>query len=358
MTFLIKRSAIAKKSFTLATCFITSILIVVLLYKLSGTPNYYKNGFNRYIPFTLSLAPTFYKDLESSRWYISGSTNYHIYLSNYLLPSRMIISNSNVTDTQHLLIKLPPSKYSLRHFVDSPIIYIFDSEDSVVTTRKVFQKAISSPVSSLKIDSLRFTLGVPLTGSSFIFRSIDTFLKQNVLSKINMVGQPQVINQTSALKKQIDGFFSTDGMLHYDSALNQVVYVYYYRNQFITLDTNLNLLRMNYTIDTTRNAQIKVSNIKSRDLFTLSAPPITINQKSCISKGRLFIKSGLLADNEDRRTFSRSSVIDVYNLENGKYLFSFHILDFSGFKVDDFRVFNKSIVAVQGHYLVNYPIYF
>jgi hypothetical protein len=358
MTSLVKRSVIAKKSFTLATCFIASILIIVLLYKLSGTPNYYKNGFNRYIPFTSSLAPTFLKDLKSSNWYISGSTNRNIYLSNYLSPSRMIVSNSNVTDTQHLVIKLTVSKNSLRHFVDSPNVYIFDSEDSIVTTRKVFQRAIGSPVSSLKIDSFRFTIGVPLIGSSFIFRSIDTFLKQNVLSKINIGSQPQVKHQTSALKKQIDGFFSTDGMLHFDSYLRQVVYVYFYRNQFITLDTNLSLFKINYTIDTTRNAQIKVGNIKSRDFFTLSAPPITTNQKSCISKGRLFIKSGLLADNEERRTFSRSSVIDVYDLKNGNYLFSFHILDFSGFKVEDFRVFDKSIVAVQGHYLVNYPINF
>ena len=45
------------------------------------------------------------------------------------------------------------------------------------------------------------------------------------------------------LEKQIDGVFDVDGILTYSTEPNLLSYVYYYRNEYIIMDSDLTVLK-------------------------------------------------------------------------------------------------------------------
>src|SRR5690606_11231000 len=79
------------------------------------------------------------------------------------------------------------------------------------------------------------------SSTQFVFRSLDKSSNQNVIGRIDFDNPDTLSISNQLLQKQIDGIFDTDGMLRYNSELNRLIYVYYYRNEFITADTNLKL---------------------------------------------------------------------------------------------------------------------
>ncbi|WP_431244488.1 hypothetical protein ACQ9BO_09335 [Flavobacterium sp. P21] len=87
-----------------------------------------------------------------------------------------------------------------------------------------------------------------------------------------MNGQPQ---------KQLDGVFDTDGRLLYDETTQKIVYVYFYRNQFIAAGKDAELISRSRTIDTTSHARLKVSYVKNSTERKMSAPPYIVNAGAC-----------------------------------------------------------------------------
>ena len=204
------------------------------------------------------------------------------------------------------------------------------------------------------------TLSLPISNTSFALRTFDPKLRQYVLAK-DRTGFPHIAFAPGVLQKQTEGIFSTDGMLRYAPDLSSLIYVYHYRNQFICTDTNLNILYRGKTIDTITQAQIKVSEIESENKFTLSAPPLFVNKLSCTWKNWLFVNSALEAKNEMKNNFDVSSVIDVYDLRNGSYKFSFYIPDYGKKKIRAFAVNNNALIALYDNYIMTYnlnPHYF
>ncbi len=97
---------------------------------------------------------------------------------------------------------------------------------------------------NLKLILIAFTLDNPeitaiqhISSNSAILRKIDIDKRENVLLKSRA-------DQRYVLRKQVDGLLCTDGYLQYSKQFHQLVYTYRYRNQFICLDTNLNVVRI------------------------------------------------------------------------------------------------------------------
>jgi hypothetical protein len=169
--------------------------------------------------------------------------------------------------------------------------------------------------------------------------------------------QPPALNLAPhALVKQVDGLFCVDGMLHYNRQLNTLVYVYYYRNQFISMDTMLNVLYRGKTIDTISHARIKVAQMEAGHAITLATPPLTVNTQSCVSGNYLFVNSNLKASNEPQEHFDMASAIDVYDLRNGDYRYSFYIAHVGGKKMRNFGVTGRTLVVLHDQYAYTYDI--
>jgi hypothetical protein len=167
---------------------------------------------------------------------------------------------------------------------------------------------------------------------------------------------PSFAFKRGLLEKQIDGIFCVEGTLHYSQELKQLIYLYSYRNQYMTMDTDLNLIQRYHTIDTFSHAQIKVAKVESQNYSTLTGIPALINGISCVSGKYLFIRSNLLSKNEDEEKFKAGAVIDVYDLTTGTYSNSFYLADFKAQKLSGFYVFNNQLAAIFGRHLILYDL--
>jgi hypothetical protein len=80
---------------------------------------------------------------------------------------------------------------------------------------------------------------------------------------------------------------------------------------------------------------------------TLAAPPSFVNKGCSVSGNWMFVHSNLLAKNEQPNAFDDASVIDVYRMSDGKYLFSFYVYDYWGTKpMREFKVMGNKMVVV------------
>ncbi len=223
-----------------------------------------------------------------------------------------------------------------------------------VTTSQLFQNMLLK-ISTDSIRGKQFDAGLHMRNHGFLVRTFNNEVQHYTLSKI---GTPyrNIFENKDAIEKQLDGYLCCDGLLMYDSSISMLIYLYFYRNEFLILDSNLQLLRKVKTVDTVSRAHINVYHSKNGRATTFGAPPVVINKKACVWKGHLFIQSGLLSDNEDRKTFSNNSVTDEYDLKTGKYIFSFYIPHYGKYKVDDFQIYDSLLIAVEGSNIVSYRI--
>jgi hypothetical protein len=132
--------------------------------------------------------------------------------------------------------------------------------------------------------------------------------------------------------------------------------VYSYRNEILIIDTNLKVVKKINTIDPIDTAKIKIDKIRSNKSTTFSAPPILVNASYSIWNRYIFIHSKIMARNEDEAFFHDSSVIDIYNLSNGKYLYSFYIPSYNYKPISGFQVFDNYLITLSDKYIIKYDI--
>jgi hypothetical protein len=169
----------------------------------------------------------------------------------------------------------------------------------------------------------------------------------------------RLINQTTGTEVLHDGGISTDGMLSYDSITSRYTYVYYYKNKFLIFDSTLTLIREGKTIDTFNRFQIALKEIGDNNnsvSITNGGPQKIINARSFSVNNFLYNCSGLIADNENEKSFKASDVIDIYALDSLKYTGSFYIPMQSGAHLVDLCFWNDLLVVLYKTGIVAYKL--
>lgn len=332
-----------------------SIVFMIVLFFLSGIIIQSRNAFLRvFAPHPILERDTI--DVRYNSYYIAGVSSKHTYLGNHMAPNRVLIIGENRKDTLHRTIQLPNGIEfkSMRIQVDSPYFYVLDGMTPAILRGNV-QNWSGSKISgsgNAYFNDLQVN-----SRNSFFIRSLSSQNEQYVLGKETFrEGQSQLTLKHDLLKKQIDGKFCVDGIMDYNSDLGRVIYTYYYRNQFLVMDTMLNLIYEGRTIDTVSRAKIKITEFSNGTKQMMGAPPLMVNKRMCTDGNWLLIHSGLLAKNEDVNDFKHSSVIDVYHLNDGSYQFSFYIRDFKTEKLRFFSVNEGQLVALFERHIILYDI--
>lgn len=339
-----------------AFCIAACLMLVLILYVFADKPNDQKNGFSRQLP---AQTATLRKSLELSypAYYIAGYTGEHIYLGNYSASLHLLAVDQQLKDTQQLTLKMPSGeRYAwklARIMVDSPAVYMAEGSTPALYNGKL----ANLQMSRFLPQSCFFNVLQHISTTSFISRSIhvDTLgNRQSILAKIT-TDTPFVKLGTDILKKQVDGIFCTDGTLDYDPQTNKLVYLYHYRNEFITLDTNLHVIYTAHTLDTNTTARIKVADM-STGTSKFSAPPNYVNNRARIGNNRIYVLSSMLADNEDKQTWQRNEIIDVFSLDKGDYMYTLYIPLHDKEHMTDFLVKGNELFALYDHTLNAYSI--
>ena len=145
--------------------------------------------------------------------------------------------------------------------------------------------------------------------------------------------------------------FDTSGQLLFNEQTNQVIYTYFYRNQFLITNPKLTLIKTGKTIDTITKAQIKVAKIKSKNETVLAKQPLLVNRLMASYGNYLFVNSALMGKHEPKIMWDKASIIDVYNLKDNSYSFSFYIYNKQDKTMDEFIVINDYVVNLNGKHL-------
>lgn len=296
-----------------------------------------KNGFlRRFIQTPLTVRANIQ---HSGLHYIAGVTRSGVFLGS---PGRADVVAIDLTGRKKGLrsIKFNTQNFSTPKIVlDSPHYFIqqlggnriahgFLGKDSVITLLNT---------TTLLIDV------IPISSHSLILKTLSEDGNSFVLAKKY---DSTLIKRPDLLEHQIDGKFCTDGVFQFNATRDTLVYAYYYRNQFLCLDSSLNLLFKANTIDTNRYAKISVSHIDSKKFTSLSSPARIVNQQIRIGDHRILIQSNLVADNENKQDFNTHTVIDVYSLSQGTYLYSFYIPKNGRKRLLDFRLHENQLFVL------------
>jgi hypothetical protein len=235
----------------LALCFVVSVGAIALLDVFSSRISSRKNGFIRLLPPHI-LTPVANKDIGYNSYYIAGTAAQKIYLANTVAPSKFLVTDFALADTEGLTMTFPGNSKIIQGAnliaVDSPYFYLMEGRVALLMRGNIPRMAID-----LVKKSGFFTASVPVSPSSFVVRAYNHLQRQNVLAKA-FLDTPLIKDGRHTLERQVDGVFSTDGLLNYDPDSKRIIYVYYYRNQLLCFDTALNQLYVSKTIDTISRA--------------------------------------------------------------------------------------------------------
>jgi len=151
----------------------------------------------------------------------------------------------------------------------------------------------------------------------------------------------------------VDGMFDTDGQLLRDDVTGEFVYIYTYRNEFMVIDSGLNLLRRLHTIDTITHAQVRVHTLAD-GTHKMDAPPVKVNNTAALHGGVLFNESELMGRYEEADVWSKASIVDMYRTDMQEYLGSFFVFHRGKSRMTRMMVTGTYLYVLCGNEIVRY----
>jgi len=344
-----------KTSFGIITVsLVLSSMAMIILFRSSEDIMHNENPFiRRYPKHPITLDKSL--DLQYNSYYFAGYSKNRMYLGNSSNPLHVLSFNATLGDRKDITISFPHKNKRFRmvriavqesHFylMDGSVPCIFRGN---ISDWKVTRELTGSP---------KFTLAVPLDSSTIAFRFHKGKNVSHILGVFQFGKPSKIVYNDKLLHKQVDGIFDTDGILMGSEKGKKFVYLYYYRNQFITADKNASFVSEGHTIDTISKAQITVAHIKGRNERKMASPPLVVNDLAVAWGDLLFVKSKIHGRFEKEKLWEQAAIIDVYNFEKNKYLMSFAIYEIGNKKLQSFFITPTHLYAIIGSELVVYEL--
>ncbi|WP_268223886.1 hypothetical protein [Sinomicrobium oceani] len=335
-----------RPSILMLITFLFGIFIVLALHIAAPKKENHKHaGFERLFAPEGVLQPLDTLDLGYSSYYIAGVDNGHLYLGNSQIPSLVVETKvDNLKDTIHHKISIKESNLKYRSIqvkVSAPYFYLVDG-----VIPFIYRGNISDWAATLYKNSPYFLDAIPTDNGALALIGVNKEMEKVLYKVTEETPEPEIF--PGLLKAQGDeAILSTSGQLHYDKNRQILTYVYLYRNQFFLMDTDFNMVHKGNTIDTISQEKINVGEISSENQWKISPLSLKVNERSSVNENLLYINSNILAGNEDIDVFDRTSVIDVYQLDNGNYQYSFYIPAFSSKKIREFVVVHHNLIVAK-----------
>lgn len=336
----------------LASGGIISAIIIIILFISSEDIIQNENPFIRRFP-TAAAAKVAGIDLQNSNHYVAGAANGLIYLGNEKAPLQIVVFDTNLKKRKQFTIKLEREDFNFRALtvkIQGNNFYIYDGSVPVIFKGLVkdwLAKVIS--VREFGFNDILFP-----TAQHTIIRGQEPRSNNNILALVDKTKGIRFTINKSLLQKQIDGFFDTDGTMQYSVELQRMIYTYYYRNEYIVSDSQLQLIHRGKTIDTTSRANIKVVKLQKSGDSKMAAPPYMVNKRTAVSNNLLMVNSMLRGKFEQKDAWKAATAVDVYDFTTQKYLLSFYVHDENGFAMKNCFATNEAMYIVSGHYLLKY----
>lgn len=345
ITFTQNTKGLVRAMLTVSSWLAASIVIasgfVSIIFYVYELPLHRPNGFLRLHTGVTPVSKAAI-ELADDQYYFAGDHGDRIYLGHNMKKLQLIEFDRKLIDTTIHRVRIEnEDAYHFRDIrltVRYPYYYVADG-----TIPASFRGLLPSHIATPFLQNRSYFLNqYALSETNFVNRLLLDTVQGQVLARETPSGILDI--RKDLLEKQFDGQFCVEGSLSYDASSNLITYVYRYRNSFFTLDTNLNLTGRYHTIDTNSRVNFTAATIRSSNQYTLSGPSSAVNYSCHADGGMLYIHARLRADNETHADFRKNSVVDVYDLRNGDYRYSFYV---------PFRKIRQFIVRGQALFVLN-----
>ncbi|WP_121331412.1 MULTISPECIES: MauE/DoxX family redox-associated membrane protein [unclassified Flavobacterium] len=337
---------------SIAASIIFSTGLIVVLFYCSEEIMHYKNPFvRRYIRQSAEFVQS--KDLKFNSYYFSGYNNGEVFLGNYTTPLKVlrIDSTFKILKTSKIDYKNQNIPFRLvKVLARGEYFYLMDGTVPCIYFGHISDWKIMGSFNEIP----NFTALEPMDSSTFVFRNNTGMNSANILGIYSAGTATKIQYQPKLLQKQIDGIFDTDGMLLFNEGLRKIVFVYYYRNEFVIADENGKLIRRGHTIDTISKAKIKVAYLKGGVQRKMAAPPLTVNAVSATHNNLLFIESRIQGMYENDPLWKHAAIIDVYDLKKRSYVLSFPVFGTEEYKLKSLLITDTHLYGIIDTKLVVY----
>jgi hypothetical protein len=282
---------------------------------------------------------------------LSGSTKTHLFFQTKD-PDLITMTDYNFKNRSTIKLKIPKhEKMSSGFFVyvDSPNVTVLAGRLSLA-----IETTFNSDQYSLyKFPTTIFTHSTKIGPNSYVIRGVDTLVKRfdQILIKANLITK-KIKRENDISETNKDGGISTDGALTYDPATNSIVYVQYYEDKIMRIDSNMNLVFTKHTIDNSKSFPIRST--VNKNVLTSSTPKRLVNNESEVYGGYLFNYSVIKGENETIKTFNNNSTLDLYEIKTGAYKGSFYVPRFKDERMQRFSVIDNRIIAFYKSHVVVY----
>jgi len=344
-------SIVVKRMILLVTCLVMSSLSIGFLAVYINWQNNKSNSFVRRAPPHLYLGehPT---KLQTRGYYIAGVSKNHCYLASPSDWSRLLRVDSSGR------VVAVPLKFSENVNVYSNAVWAVDEQHILLLdglAGEIWQGDIGKFYMRRRKISSAYAKAVSLNNDTYILKTISE--NRLVFKKVDSSGRITVYPKF--LDTIGKGLFAPDGILIKASGSDRLFYTSFYKNKFMRVDKDLKVLYEGNTIDTVAHPQIKTAYLKSSQSLTTASPPRIVNIRAVANNNHLFVQSGLKADNESLTMHEKNVPLDVYQISDGKYRFSFYLpKDISGERLTDLTVLNNRLIALYGQYVFRFRLNF
>lgn len=301
----------------------------------------------------LALSAVVEKNAEIAGF--AGMDDHNIYFRTKS-PSKIYVTDHQMQNGKFVSINVPDNnriRSSFQMEVSDDGMYVLAGN-----ANSIFKTSFDGlPAQTLAKTGSLFTRSAMIDSKTFVLREIDNlspsdqvFVKHDIRTGIKT-------RENNISERRHDAGITTDGLLNYDKTTGLIVYVFFYRGEFLCIDTNMNLVRRVKTIDTTENIIAEVSkdtNRKDKTSFSRSVNRI-VNQLSKVSDGYLFNWSNILSGNEPDR--KGKAVIDMYDLRRGEYAGSFYIPAYGGRLMKNFTIMRDRLYVLYPEHIVSYTFF-
>ena len=336
-----------KKIFYIVLTMIVSSLVVVVLFLTSEHIMKRENPFvRRFLPHPITDVKGL--DLPYNSYYLAGYGNGHFYLGNHTAPLHGLLVNNQpkIIDTITLSMR-DINKYNFSSVKWSVV------DDSIVLYDHTLGAFYYGQLSNLLMtksyisDSLFFSHVVIKNNSQYILRTYNTNRDNVNLSLFNskllkLDKKEDLLNE----KGLSPDLFSNDGILLYNSELNRVIYVFFYKNKVYHFDSNLENRKVLKTIDTITKPNFSVKLIEKKQQLQRSQNAIVVHKMAATAGDFIFIASDRIGKNEQKKMYKTATIIDVYSISKNTYEHSFYFYHYKDTPISEFKIFKNYIIGI------------
>lgn len=319
---IIKKEDSKRKYILLAFTNLFSILLVITLFFSSEYIIKKENNFTR----RFTHHPIIEEgsiDLKVNSYYFAGNDDNHLYLANLTSPFRIIKIDRSFRKIDTIAIT-PSTKHRFRKLKYS-IQYnsLFAYDGSVPIIYRSALDSLDKPIQEISYRDIFFNHLTATSRNSF-FLSTDNSKRETLIAALSTQNEHHTKMSNFPLTAKKDGGFDVDGKLLFDNSTGKAYYMFYYRNQILEVDSNLQLHSRMKTIDTITKAQINIKTL-SDGTKKMIAPPMVVNQNMEVHKGLIFNISNLKGKHESNDLWKKNSIVDIYTTEPAGYWGSIYV---------------------------------